>query len=428
MLRPQMLDARAYPPSESKRSFRLGVANGVLYSAADAFFESNTIIPVFISRLTSSNVLIGLSSSIANLGWFLPQIFTSHLLQTRVYRKPFYTYAAYVRVGTLAGLALLIHFLGSTHPDLLLGLFFLLFTAYALGGGFAGVSFMDVVGKTIPPERRGSFWGYRLFGGGILAVLAGIGVKFALGSFQFPQSYALLFGVGSLFVLIAVVTFIFVREPPSEVPEHPLSFSEHLRLGARIFSKDHAFRHLLYFRLSLGLWAMAQPFYVIYAKRVLGVPDSTAGLFLSIQIAGSVLTNLLWGRLSRTRGDRFLLTAVAALALLVPAIVLGGSLAPQGLRDLLLYPAFFGVGATLCGLAIGYTNLILEIAPEARRPQYVGFMNALIAPVAFLPALGGVVVSHFNFPTLFATAIGAGLLAFLAAARLKRKPSPDRTP
>ncbi len=423
-----MPEVRTYPPKESQRSFNLGVANGVLYSAADAFFESNTIIPVFISRLTSSNVLIGLSSSIANLGWFLPQVFTSHLLQTRAYRKPFYTYAAYVRVGTLAGLALLIHFLGSTHPDLLLGLFFLLFTAYALGGGFAGVSFMDVVGKTIPPERRGSFWGYRLFGGGILAVLAGIAVKFAMGSFLFPQSYALLFGVGSLFVLIAVMTFIFVREPPSDVPEHPLSFSEHLRLGARIFSKDHAFRHLLYFRLSLGLWAMAQPFYVIYAKRVLGVPESTAGLFLSIQIAGSVLTNLLWGRLSRTRGDRFLLTAVAALALLVPAIVLGGSLAPQGLRDFLLYPAFFGVGATLCGLAIGYTNLILEIAPEARRPQYVGFMNALIAPVAFLPALGGLVVSHFNFTTLFGTAIGAGLLAFLAAARLKRKPSPDRTP
>jgi MFS family permease len=423
MLRPQMLDARAYPPSESKRSFRLGVANGVLFSAADAFFESNTIIPVFISRLTSSNVLIGLSSSIANLGWFLPQVFTSHLLQTRAYRKPFYTYAAYVRVGTLAGLALLIHFLGSTHPNLLLGLFFLLFTAYALGGGFAGVSFMDIVGKTIPPDRRGYFWGYRLFGGGILAVLAGIAVKFALGSFLFPQSYALLFGVGSLFVLIAVMTFIFVREPPSEVPEHPLSFSEHLRLGARIFSKDHAFRHLLYFRLSLGLWAMAQPFYVIYAKRVLGVPDSTAGLFLSIQIAGSILTNLLWGCLSRTRGDRFLLETIAGLALLVPAIVLGGSLAPQGLRVYLLYPAFFFVGATLCGLAIGYTNLLLEIAPEVSRPLYVGFMNALITPTAFLPALGGIVVNLFGFPILFATALLSALLASMAAARLKRSRS-----
>jgi MFS family permease len=418
-----MPEARTYPPNESQRSFKLGVANGVVYSAADAFFESNTIIPVFVSRLTGSNVLIGLSSSIANLGWFLPQVFTSHLLQSRPFRKPFYTYAAYARVGTLASLGLLIHFLGRSHPSLLLGLFFLLFTAYALGGGFAGVSFMDVVGKTIPPERRGTFWGYRLFGGGILAVLAGIAVKFTLGSFQFPESYALLFGVGSLFVLIAVVTFIFVREPPSEIPTRLLSFPEHLRLGTRIFREDHAFRHLLYFRLSLGLWAMSQPFYVIYARRILGVPESTAGIFLSIQIAGSVLTNLFWGRISRTRGDRFLLETIAALAILVPAIVLGGSLATPVIRDLLLYPAFFFVGATLCGLAIGYTNLLLEIAPEATRPQYVGFMNALITPVAFLPALGGVVVSHFNFPTLFATAIAAGALASLAAARLKRSRS-----
>jgi len=418
-----MPEARTYSPKESQRSFNLGVANGVVYSAADAFFESNTIIPVFVSRLTGSNVLIGLSSSIANLGWSLPQVFTSHLLQSRPYRKPFYTYAAYVRVGTLAVLGLLIHFWGRTHPDLLLGLFFLLFTAYALGGGFAGVSFMDVVGKTIPPERRGYFWGYRLFGGGILAVLAGVAVKFTLGSFQFPESYALLFVVGSMFVLIAVVTFIFVREPPSEIPARLLSFPEHLRLGAGIFRRDHAFRHLLYFRLSLGLWAMSQPFYVIYARRVLGVPESTAGLFLSVQIAGSILTNLLWGRLSRTRGDRFLLETIAGLALLVPAIVLGGSLAPQSLRLYLLYPAFFFVGATLCGLAIGYTNLLLEIAPEATRPQYVGFMNALITPVAFLPALGGVVVNRFNFPTLFATALISALLASMAAARLKRSKS-----
>jgi len=427
MLRPQMPEARTYPPKESQRSFRLGVANGVVFSAADAIFEANTIIPVFVSRLTSSNVLIGLSSSIFDLGWFLPQVFTSHLLQSRPFRKPFYIYSAYIRVGALISLGLLIHFLGRSHPDLLLGMFFFLFAGYALGGGFAGVSFMDLVAKTIPPERRGSFWGYRLFGGGILAVLAGIAVKFALGSFQFPESYALLFGVGSVLVLIAVITFIFIREPPSEIPERLLSFPEHLRLGARIFVQDHAFRNLLYFRLSLGLWAMSQPFYVIYARRVLGVPESTAGLFLSVQIAGSIITNLFWGRLSRTRGDRFLLGTIAGLALLVPAIILGGFLAPQGLRTFLLYPAFFFLGATLCGLAIGYANLILEIAPEARRPQYVGFMNALIAPVAFLPALGGVVVSHFNFPTLFATAIGAGLLAFLAAARLKGKPSPDRT-
>jgi MFS family permease len=415
-----MPDDKGYPSSEAKRSFRLGVANGVLDSAAEAFFESNTIVPVFVSRLTGSNILIGLSSSIGNLGWFLPQIFTSHLLQSRPYHKPFYTYAAYVRVGSLACLGLLITFLGRSHPNLLLGLFFLLFTAYALGGGIAGVSFMDIVGKTIPPERRGYFWGYRLFGGGILAVLAGIAVKFSLGSFRFPESYALLFGVGSLFVFVAVLTFIFVREPPSEVPNHRVSFPEHLRIGAQTFHEDHAFRHLLYFRLSLGLWAMSQPFYVIYARRVLGVPESTAGLFLSIQVAGSILTNLFWGRLSRTRGDRFLLETIAALAFLVPAIVLAGSLAPPGLRSFLLYPAFFFVGATFCGLTIGFNNLILEIAPDDRRPQYLGFMNALFAPATFLPVLGGAVINRFNFSTLFATALLASVLASVAAANLKK--------
>ncbi len=416
-----MLNARTYPPSESRRSFRLGVANGVLYSAAEAFFESNTIIPLFVSRLTGSNILIGLSSSLAGLGWFLPQVFTSNLLLTRPYRKPFYTYAAYVRVGALAILALLIYFLGRTHPGLLLGLFFMVFTAYALGGGFAGVSFMDIVGKTIPPERRGYFWGYRLFGGGILAVLSGLAVRFSLGSFQFPNSYALLFGVGSVLVFLAVMSFISVNEPPSEVPAHPTPFLEHLRQGVRIFHADPSFRHLLSYRLSLGLWAMSQPFYVIYAKRILGVPESTAGIFLSIQVAGSIVSNLLWGRLSRSRGDRFLLETIAGLAAVVPAIVLASSAAPPNLRIFFFSPAFFFAGATLSGLFIGYANLLLEIAPEDKRPQYVGFMNALVAPSAFFPALGGAVINLFDYPTLFATALLAALLASLAASRLSKR-------
>jgi len=46
------------------RNFRLGVLNGALYQAGEGFMDSNTVIPLFVSRLTASNALVGLASAL----------------------------------------------------------------------------------------------------------------------------------------------------------------------------------------------------------------------------------------------------------------------------------------------------------------------------------------------------------------------------
>ena len=54
------------------RNFRLGVLYGALYQAGEGFMDSNTVIPLFVSRLTASNGLVGLASALGDLGWLLP--------------------------------------------------------------------------------------------------------------------------------------------------------------------------------------------------------------------------------------------------------------------------------------------------------------------------------------------------------------------
>ena len=160
-----------------KRNFFLGVMNGVLFNLAFAFTSPSTVLPLFMSRLTASRVLIGLGSTLESVGWFLPQILMAVATLHHPNQMPFYRKTSVLRGISFALFTLCIFIFGGKNPLFLLLSFFVFFTIYALSGGLAGVAFTHIVGKTIPQHKRGSFFGTRIFFGGSLAVLGGIVVR-----------------------------------------------------------------------------------------------------------------------------------------------------------------------------------------------------------------------------------------------------------
>ncbi len=177
---------------ETRRNVRLGVANGALYQAGEGFIDSGTVIPVLLSRLTASNALIGLGSSLSDLGWLLPQFLVTPWLARYPHQLWLYRRAAVVRglaLAVLAALAFpLLH-----HPRVMLWVFMGCYAVYAFGAGASAVSFMEVVGKTVPRDRLSSFWSQRLFWGGTLAALAGFGVREVLKLPSQNAQYVILF-------------------------------------------------------------------------------------------------------------------------------------------------------------------------------------------------------------------------------------------
>ena len=67
--------------SKYDRSFILGVTNGVLFNLAEAMIGGTTVLPIFISKITASKVLIGLSGTMANAGLLMPQLIVANLIQ-----------------------------------------------------------------------------------------------------------------------------------------------------------------------------------------------------------------------------------------------------------------------------------------------------------------------------------------------------------
>jgi MFS family permease len=196
------------------RSFVLGVTNGVLFKLAEALVGGTTVLPAFMSNLTSSKVVVGLAGTMSLAGWFLPQLVVANLVSHLRAKKPVYVWAGVVRIAAIWTIALMVVFVAGAEPAGFLAAFLVLYSIYVLGAGVAGIPFMDMVAKAVPAHRRGTFFGARLFIGGIASALAGLFVKEVLSAGGFPGGYAVLFLTASAVVTAAVVSFCLVRGHP----------------------------------------------------------------------------------------------------------------------------------------------------------------------------------------------------------------------
>lgn len=400
------------------KTFFLGVVNGVLFSTSEALVGGTTVLPTFISNVTSSKVLIGLSGTMSVAGWFLPQLVVANLIEPVKRKKPIYVWSGVIRILTIWIIALSVLLLRSAAAGRFVIIFFSLYSVYVIAGGVGGIPFMDIVAKEIRAHNRGSFFGARMFFGGIMAALAGIYVRNVLANKPFPDNYATLFITASAIISAAIISFCLADEREGVVPEKVTPFKKFLRRGPLLLKDIKSFRVFLVWRVLLGVWMMAMPFYIIFARERLGLPEESVGVFLSVQMVGMVVSNLLWGRLSDRIGNKIVLNLTAAASAACPLIVLlATAWAPLG-GMFGFGMVFFFLGSTLSGLSVGHHNYMLDLSPESERPTYLGFMNTFLAPAMLLSALGGYVVELTSFEVLFAITLGASLLAFAFGSQL----------
>ncbi len=76
-----------------------------------------------------------------------------------------------------------------------------------------------------------------------------------------------------------------------------------------------------------------------------------------------------------------------------------------------VYVPFAPTGAALAAETISGTSVLLEFAPEADRPSYIGLSNTLRSPFRLLaPKIGGTLAGLLAYGVLFAVAAVASLL------------------
>jgi predicted MFS family arabinose efflux permease len=369
--------------------------------------QPTTVISAFVAELTGSTIWVGGLATVLTVGSALPQLFVARWMEPIVYKKPYLLGAIYLRALSWGTLAWLIYSIGGEEPIRLAWILVGILTVFYAGGGIANIPFTEIIGKVIPPGRRGAFFGGRGALAAPLSIGAALAAREILARVEYPTNYAMLFGLAALGLAIASLGFSVMKEPPSPVGERRVQpWREYWK---QVTSVSLLLKPLTLAQLLTGFSLMALPFYVVYAREKLGAPADAVGWFLLAQVLGGVLFNLIWARLVDRAGSRRMLLTCAILATLTPLLAV--TLTPLGWIAIL--PVFFLAGATYNGRVVGFQSALLEIAPAQERGIYAGLNEALILPVAFLSLAAGVFLKHWSYTALFlfsATFIGAGAI------------------
>jgi MFS family permease len=301
-------------PREVKRNFRLAVSNGVLFILADSLTDPTLVLVAFLSMLTDSPFLLGLIVPIQSAAWALPQIFVSGRLQAWPVKLELYRRMSLVRIASWLMLALTINFVRDPHWAVLA--FFISFTVASLASGVAGLPFLEVISKTIPPQRRGEVFAWRMGLGGLLAIGGSFLVRWMVGEngpLPFPSNYGLLALLMFVLASISLVVYHQIREAPDREPAPRRTTLEQVRAALAELRLNANYRRLLTVQSLITLSAAATPFFAVYVQGELGGSKDWLGVYLGVIMLTNLLANLLFGWLSRRAGNqRVLVVALSA--------------------------------------------------------------------------------------------------------------------
>lgn len=412
-----------------QQSLVFGVANGGLLLLGDALIHPLLVLALFVDQLSGSGLLVGLVPVLSVGLWFLPQGLAAALVQGRRRQLHWAAWASLVRALAIGVFTVALFIYGVMPSTQLLVLFFLCYGLYSLAAGFAFVPTVELVARAVPANRRGFFFSQRNFWGALLALLAGLVVERALA--QGTGGFVVLFAASFAVLALSAYTTLWIIERPRA--GRPASFRTWLAALPDVLLRRSVRRFLLV-RSFLALATIADPFFVIYALRVLGLPADAVGLFLLLSAVARVVSNPLWGWITQRWGNRLLLQLTALLRFSMPIAVIG-------IQPLLLWGSFreafgnptrvvvivFGIVFFLYGAAVSAQMLanftaVLELARPDERPTMVGVTNTILGVVALVPLLGGVVVDWLGFAAVFVLAFVFSLLAVLASGLLPRRP------
>ncbi len=408
-------------PSHQGHNFLALALDYTFFKIAMAFVNPDSVLPAFVRQLTDAAPVIGLMTTVINGGWLLPQLAAAQIVSRKPRKKPALIVGISGRIlfwvmalGLWLGLA--------RFPTAALALLFTCLGLFAVLDGLASVAWFDIMARAIPIKLRGRLISIAEVVGG----LGGLGVGVAISAimradrFTFPTNYALIFTLSGVAFVPSAIALLVIREPTLDLPttsdEVPLTVSwlEPIRSNA-------AFRHLMLCRLLVGMIEMVSPFYVVHASDVLHLTERVIGNFVAAQTLAGVGAGLLLGLVSERHGPRHVFQISAVVALIGPLFALVAHHA-NGQSLTLAYPLVYAtVGVVKSSWMLGFYNYMLEIAPDAQRPAYIGLGNTIMGLLTLAPALGGWLLETTSYTILFA--LTSGLLGLGVIATLKLKPT-----
>ncbi|NOZ90691.1 MAG: MFS transporter [Epsilonproteobacteria bacterium] len=377
-----------YKVDNPKNNYK-NVTHAFFLALAITIAEPSTILPLIIHHFSDSVVMVGIFTSLLRGGAITIQLYAAFHAQAYKRVLPYLGKVFFFRFLSWFTIGASIYFIGDSNKPLTLffigvGLFFFSFTA-----GFGAIYFKELQAKIFSKEYRGKTMANRQIAGAIASIISGGVAGYVLNNFQAPQSYAYLFMVSSLFMAIGFGTFITIDEPPKEkISKKEKNFKLFIKNAIKIFKQDKRLqKQILAIFLSFS-YLISMPFVILKANSSFELTGWALGGFITVQMIGSILgSSLLWRRISDYEKMLSLAFVFVILAFCI-------ALVANNIYSYALIFLFLGIG--LDGFNNSSMNLVIEIAPEDKRPIYTAIQTNLVSFGLFFPILGGLLLKTIN--------------------------------
>jgi MFS family permease len=366
-----------------------------------------SILSIFIVKATGSTLFAGLLQMVRVTGFFFPQ-----LLSINVGNEP-YKKRVFMKWTTIGRCCLVIAVLGAflvEELSLVVLTFFIAFSLFPFFDGFTVVPWLEFVVKSIPPRKRGSFFGLSQGLGALGMIVSGYLVTMILNEpiFGFPQNYGLLVLIELLLMIFGLVFLFSLQETADKLAVVSISLFDRLKAIPRIVRDNMIVRKLLIIQVLYSCYSISTPFYSLFAITRLGVPDGLVGYFLMYQMIGRLVASYPWARLGNRGQNKWILQASGIMMLisLLVALILDTFFNDITISTTpMLFVMFFLYGAAISGIFLGFNTYVMELTDQYTRSTLLGTMNALNIVTSVLPVLGGIIIESLPYELLFLTSI-----------------------
>ncbi|QMS84232.1 MFS transporter [Candidatus Xianfuyuplasma coldseepsis] len=404
--------------TNEKRSMFAFIWHGFFLALTMAMLDLNTVFPTLINTLSTNKFIFGALYSIMLGTPLIFNILFSHYLSSKPFKKKYLLLGMYIRSLSFLGMGLFTYLLSEQYSNIVLYSFFVFVFLFSVSAGFAGLSYSDLVAKTIKDSRRTRLFSMKQFSGSLASLFGGFIIAriFALG-IAFPLNYTLSLVIGFIGLIIASAGFYFMHEPPSEAMKQRPSLVAYIRNIPNILRKDSSFRYYIIVENLSSFSVMILPFYIVYAKEVITVDNSFIGVYLIVQISGTIFSNIIWGII----GERFNAKTIVRFCILLGVLnpILAITLGQFG-----AYPfavVFFIMGFMISGRRIGFEPTLLDITPHEQRMEYLGIRGTLNIAIIILPLVGALLIETIGYIVAFSTVSVVMMIAFFLLAKVSDK-------
>ena len=396
------------------RNLRVNVVVETFWGFALSLTSTYTILPVFLSKLGASQMVIALIPGVQLAGWALLQL-PSAYFTTRLHRRTWPMILVHLPVvAAWCAAAFVARDVAGSRPELARSLFLACLTLSSLAMGVALPMWADYLNRQTPAHTRGRFFGWAFSAGALAALAGGVAARRILAGLSFPQSFAVCFFFAAGAMLVGLLPYMLVREAPVAPMVFPTAkaFARHVW---EALAGSGRLRRLLGARCVLEAGVMASAFFAVRALAVCRLPDQAAGTLTMVLTGAQALAMVGAGYLGEVVGFRRVMLLGGVLAALATAT---GLLARSPGAFYLVF-AFSGL-ALSCDF-MSAMNLVLDLSPDRDKTVYQAIYNTVLVPGRIVyPLLAGVMAEHAGVPVVFRVTLALQLLGVVAVGLLLR--------